>query len=49
MKTTLTARELEIVRLGANGLCDAEISEKLSITENTVQSHFKQLFKKTGS
>lgn len=48
MKTTLTARELEIVRLGANGLCDAEISEKLSITENTVQSHFKNIYNKTG-
>ena len=48
MKTTLTARELEISRLGADGLCDAEISEKLSITENTVQSHFKNIYNKTG-
>ena len=48
MKTTLTAREIEISRLGADGLCDAEISEKLSITENTVQSHFKNIYNKTG-
>ena len=42
----LTARELEIVRFVATGLRNAEVAERLSITESTVKSHLNNVFQK---
>jgi two-component system NarL family response regulator len=44
----LTARELEIVRLVAIGLRNAEVAERLSITESTVKTHLNNTFQKLG-
>lgn len=43
---TLTAREKEIVSLVAKGLSNKEISEKLYVSELTVKTHLKNIFKK---
>lgn len=42
----LTARELEIVRYVAIGLRNAEVAERLSITESTVKTHLNNVFQK---
>ena len=42
----LTSREAEIVRLVATGLRNAEIAERLSITEATVKTHLNNIFDK---
>lgn len=44
----LTKREKEIANLVQNGLINKEIAEKLYISENTVKSALKQVFKKLG-
>jgi DNA-binding NarL/FixJ family response regulator len=44
----LTARELEIVRLVAVGLRNAEVAERLAITESTVKTHLNNIFQKLG-
>jgi len=42
----LTAREIEIIRALANGMVTREISEKLFISEKTVERHKTNIFKK---
>lgn len=42
----LTRRELEVLRLLAQGLYNKEIADKLSISEKTVKNHVSRLFKK---
>jgi DNA-binding NarL/FixJ family response regulator len=42
----LHQRELEVLRLGARGLSNDEIAEKLKISPRTVQSHFTHIFTK---
>ena len=42
----LTAREKEVAILASKGLQNAEISEKLMITENTVKYHLRSIFQK---
>jgi two-component system NarL family response regulator len=42
----LTGREAEIVRLVATGLRNAEIAQRLSITEATVKTHLNKVFDK---
>jgi DNA-binding NarL/FixJ family response regulator len=42
----LTSRESEIVRHVATGLRNAEIAERLSITEATVKTHLNNIFEK---
>lgn len=42
----LTNRELEIVRQVASGLRNAEIADRLSITEPTVKTHINHIFSK---
>jgi DNA-binding NarL/FixJ family response regulator len=42
----LTNREAEIVRLVATGLRNAEVAERLSITEATVKTHLNNIFEK---
>jgi two-component system, NarL family, response regulator DegU len=42
----LTARESEIVRLVASGMRNAEVAERLSISESTVKTHLNNIFQK---
>jgi DNA-binding NarL/FixJ family response regulator len=42
----LTTREAEIVRHVATGLRNAEVAERLSITEATVKTHLNNIFEK---
>jgi DNA-binding NarL/FixJ family response regulator len=44
----LTERELEIVRLIVSGLKSSEIAKQLFISVNTVETHRKNIFSKTG-
>jgi two-component system nitrate/nitrite response regulator NarL len=48
-ENTLTARELEILSLIAAENTNAEIADKLFISERTVETHRKNVFHKTGS
>ncbi len=45
----LTRRELEIIKLIGAENTNGEIAEKLFISERTVETHRKNIFKKTGS
>lgn len=45
---TLTRRELEVLKLLAEGLFNKEIAYKLSISEKTVKNHVSNIFKKIG-
>ncbi|WP_414529892.1 LuxR C-terminal-related transcriptional regulator [Nodularia chucula] len=44
----LTPRELEIAELVAQGLTNAQIGEKLWITQNSVKQALKRMFRKLG-
>jgi two-component system NarL family response regulator len=44
----LTRREREIVRHVALGLRNAEVAEKLSISEGTIKTHLNNIFQKLG-
>jgi DNA-binding NarL/FixJ family response regulator len=44
----LTDRELEIVKLISSGLKSSEIAKQLFISVNTVETHRKNIFSKTG-
>jgi len=46
---SLTARELEVLRMLAAGRSNKEIAIKLSITETTVKSHLRSIFAKLGA
>ncbi|MBI5032872.1 MAG: response regulator transcription factor [Chloroflexi bacterium] len=43
---TLTEREIEIIRLVAQGLGNKEIATKLSLSENTVKTHVRHILDK---
>jgi DNA-binding NarL/FixJ family response regulator len=45
---TLSARELEVLGLVANGLTNAAIAERLYISEATVKVHVRHIFDKLG-
>jgi len=42
----LTARELEVLRLAARGMCNRDIGKLLNISQRTVGSHLEQVFSK---
>jgi non-specific serine/threonine protein kinase len=44
----LTSRELDVLRLVAAGMSDAQIAEQLVISRRTVQSHLTSIFGKFG-
>ena len=46
---TLTARELEVLRLVAGGNRNRDIAERLSISEETVKVHVKHVMEKLGA
>jgi DNA-binding CsgD family transcriptional regulator len=44
----LTLRQLDVARLAARGMTNAEIAESLSLSENTVKKHLKDIFEELG-
>ena len=49
LQTSLTARQLEILRLIAQGHTNAAIGQRLFVTEGTIKWHVKQILAKTNS
>ena len=47
-EATLTPREMEIVRMVAQGLRNKVIAERLSISEGTVKVHLHNIYEKLG-
>jgi DNA-binding NarL/FixJ family response regulator len=47
-KELLSARELEVMQLGAGGLANKEIAARLSLSERTIQTHWRNIFVKLG-
>ena len=45
----ITARELEILELIAEGLSNKEIAERVHVSENTVKTHSGRVFSKLGA
>jgi DNA-binding NarL/FixJ family response regulator len=45
----LTPRELEVLRLIADGLSNGEIAERLVLSAATVKTHVNRIFSKTGA
>ena len=48
MDDFLTPREIDVLRLIANGNANKEIAEKLSLSEETVRGHVKNILAKLG-
>jgi DNA-binding CsgD family transcriptional regulator len=44
----LTVREVEVLRLVAQGLTDAQVAEQLVISPHTVNAHLKAIYGKIG-
>ena len=47
-KELLSIRELEVMQLGAGGLANKEIAARLSLSERTIQTHWRNIFVKLG-
>lgn len=48
MNRPLSIRECEVLHLAAMGMTNPQIAEILSISNNTVKSHFDHIFNKLG-
>jgi DNA-binding CsgD family transcriptional regulator len=48
-RNTLTPRERQIAALAALGLTCHQIAERLFLTANTVKTHLRHAYEKTGS
>ena len=46
MEATLTAREIDVVRLLAEGCTYGRVAQRLGISEHTVCRHIKNLYRK---
>ena len=44
----LTERELEVLKMAAQGMSNKEISSELSLSVHTIESHFGNIFSKLG-
>ena len=49
LEISLSAREIEIIELVAEGLTNQEIADRLTISKRTVDKHVSNVFTKTGS
>lgn len=47
--STLTLRELEILRLASQGLSTREISKQLTVSPSTVKTHFEHIYSKLNA
>ena len=47
--STLTERELQVLRGMADGKSNAEIGRELFVSEDTVKTHARRLFRKLGA
>jgi len=45
---TLTQRELEVLKLGMQGLSNKEVAKELSLGVRTIQTHWRNIFNKLG-
>ena len=45
-RSSLTASELRVARLAAEGMTNREIAQALFVTENTVETHLRSVFRK---
>ena len=49
LELSLSAREIEIIELVAEGLTNQELADRLTISKRTVDNHVSNVFTKTGS
>ena len=47
-RSELTASELRVARMAAEGMTNREIAQALFLTENTIHTHLKRVFRKLG-
>ena len=45
-RSNLTASERRVSRLAAEGMTNREIAQALFLTENTIETHLKSVFRK---
>jgi len=45
----LTAREVQVLRLVAKGLTNAEVAQELQLSEKTIAHHLTHIFNKIGA